>query len=84
MRSRLQADTIKLDSDEKGFYLEVESDEGDFLEIRMHNLAEDLFGQVMTGVGVWLAERDAAVAAMPRREEDPEAYSVDDPKRWDR
>lgn len=76
-----EAESVKIDSDEDGFHLIVDTDEGTF-DFRIQALAEALYDTVKHEIGPWLYERDMARGTGVRvTEEDLDAYELGDPKR---
>ncbi len=54
------ADTITIESDEHGFELHIETDEGDRFVFNVHDVAEDLMTQAITKIAPWVLEGRAA------------------------
>ncbi len=84
----LQAESVKVDSDEGSFTLEIESTEGDRITVNIHGIDLDAFyDQVKGRIGPYLREmHEAQVAhgAQKRAEYDArEAYATSDPKHPD-
>jgi hypothetical protein len=57
----VNAHTIKIESDEDGFWLVLEVDEADPLRVRIED-PEALYDTVKAEIGPWLYERDRAFA----------------------
>src|SRR3990167_2382227 len=81
MRLTMTADSATVDGDERGFLLEIESDEGDHLTVYLPSeVAEALHASSRSQIGNWLAEREMARATMPpSRDELKELASVGGP-----
>lgn len=77
----MNADSIKIESDERGFELHVETDEGDRFAFNIHSCAEALHEQVNLIIGSWLAEGQAAKHSVRVSREALDAYELNDPKR---
>ncbi len=70
-------DTIKVDSDERGFELHITTDEGDEFHFNMHAVAEDHWDDMVKTVGAWILERDRAASEyerqrVPSADDDPD------------
>jgi hypothetical protein len=52
-------DTIKVESDERGFELHITDDEGEEFHFNMHQVAEALWDDMRKTVGPWIAEMHA-------------------------
>jgi hypothetical protein len=87
----MNADSIKIECDEDGFHLIVQTDDP-FEHTRFRpetrfdfrlpqDCAEALHEQVNLIIGSWLAERESARYSVRVTEEDLEGYSLGDPKR---
>jgi hypothetical protein len=79
---------FKIECDEDGFHLIVETDEEDPMDFRIVDAEDALHGAVKDVIGPWIAERNAAWqdyqrGARAREDYDREAYSLDDPKHAD-
>lgn len=78
------AENIKIETDEDGFYLVVETR---LRKFSFHLLdPEDLYDKVKAEIGPWLYERDMAKATYPGNVvtfPDGDAYDADDPKHPD-
>ena len=90
----LKADAIRVDTDEKGFALIIDTDEGDKLYVEMHGCALDFYASVRSEMSGWVAEAEsarAAVAAGVSLEDytgatvpaEDSGYATDDPKHPD-
>ncbi len=53
-------DSIKIESDEHGFELHIETDEGDRFVFNIHGVADDLLDACVKRIGPWVAEMNAA------------------------
>jgi hypothetical protein len=77
----MNADSIKIESDEDGFHLIVDFPGGRF-NFRIQDVAEELYDSVTYEIGPWLHERNSArgtgIHVTP---EDIDAYEPNDPKR---
>lgn len=71
-------DSIRIDSDEGGFTLEL-----DGVIYDIHAVALELHAQVVAQIGPYAREAELARATMPPSYEPGDAYSVDDPKHPD-
>lgn len=71
-------ETIRVDSDERGWELHIETDEGDY-HFNMHGVAEDLLTQMVAQVGGWLAEGQQAAA---EHEHDLRHLDREDEEQW--
>jgi hypothetical protein len=60
----LTADAVRVDSDEKGFALIIDTDEGDKLYVNIHACALDFYDSVRVEMRGWVAEADMARAAV--------------------
>jgi hypothetical protein len=58
------ADAVRVDSDEQGFGLVIDTDEGDKLYINIHRCALDFYDSVRVEMRGWVAEADMARAAV--------------------
>jgi hypothetical protein len=78
----LNADSITIESDERGFELHVMCDDGDAVVFNIHNIDLDAFyDQVKARIGPYLRERDEArLSANAWRYGDAEGYLLSDPK----
>ena len=70
-------DTIKVESDERGFELHITTDEGDEFAFNMHAVAEAHWDDMTKTVGAWILERNAAYAEyerarVPSADDDPD------------
>jgi hypothetical protein len=83
------ADAARVDSDEQGFGLVIDTDEGDKLYINIHSVALDFYDSVRVEMRGWVAEADMARATMPQPvtnrpvdvyEAIEAGYALDDPK----
>lgn len=54
------ADAVRIESDEHGFEMVVELDDGGHFRINVHGVAEELYDAVKGAIGPWLAEGEAA------------------------
>jgi hypothetical protein len=75
----MRAERVRIEADECGFVLEVETDEGEYFSFVLDD-AEALYDHVKAAIGPWLYEREQARATMPTRrlsDEDFEAYVAD-------
>lgn len=83
MRLYGEADSIKVEGQEDGFHLVIDTDEGDVLDLRIQGIAIEFAEHVDATVGAWWREGQAAGATRPRRvtEEDLDAYPLGSPKR---
>lgn len=68
----MNADRITIESDEHGFELHVETDEGDRYVFNIHGIAEEVYDTVKREIGPYLYERDVARASAPARLTDEE------------
>ncbi len=59
-------DSIKIESDERGFELHIETDEGDVFVFNIHGVADDLYKAVTSTIGPWRAEALTAKAEYDR------------------
>jgi hypothetical protein len=74
------AHTLKIESDERGWELHIDTDNGNFV-FNIHSLAWDFADEVKVIQG-WRMEGEAArYGARPITPEDLEAYELGDPKR---
>lgn len=82
MRVYGQADDIRIEGDEDGFHVLIETNVGDF-DFRIHHLAEQFHGNVNDTIGSWLREAQEARYVHPGQitVEDLDAYPPGDPKR---
>lgn len=82
MRVHGVADDVRVEADEDGWHLVVETNVGDF-NFRIHAVAEKLSADVDATIGAWLREgRRAAATYVPRITlDDLDAYPPGDPKR---
>ncbi len=69
-------DTIKIESDEAGFELHIETDEGDRFVFNIHGCADELLDACVKRIGPWVAEGQAVKAEYDRVKRD--AYPEDD------
>lgn len=81
MRIHATADSVRIETDEGGFHLVVETDEGDVIDVKIHDVVEDFYWNARKTIGSWLSERDAARFSRLATYEDLEAYDRGDPKR---
>lgn len=83
MRLYASADSARIEGDEDGFHLVIDTDEGDVLDLRIQGIAIEFAEEVDSTVGAWWREGQAAGATRPRRitEEDLDAYPLGSPKR---
>jgi hypothetical protein len=81
MTTHLTAEEITVTSDERGWELHIDTDQG-ALVVNIHGVAWD-FAEDVRQIQRWRAEGEAARATMPPRitQEDLEAYEPGDPKR---
>lgn len=80
MRMHANADAITVISDEDGFHLIVETEDGDDLNIRVQGVADDLLQSVNVMIGAWTDEREAVQGTRPSRA-DLDGYDLNDVKR---
>jgi hypothetical protein len=78
-----RADSVKIVSDECGWELHIETDEGDTIVVNVHSLAWDLAAEVDSTLGAWRREGEYARATMPPRvtEDDLDAFPLGHYKR---
>lgn len=90
----MNADSIRIESDEDGFHLIVETDEGEVFDFRIHDIEEEIYDAVKDGIGPYLYEKASArhlhlVTGEPLHAECPqewtlgEEYPLYDPKHPD-
>jgi hypothetical protein len=60
----LTADAVRVDSDEKGFGLIIDTDEGDKIYVNIHGCALDFYDSVRVEMRGWVAEAESARAAV--------------------
>ena len=73
----MNADSIRIESEDKGFELHIDTtDDGPFV-FNIHGCAEELYDAVKRVIGPWLQERDSVKAEFNRR--DPYADEDDGP-----
>jgi hypothetical protein len=58
------ADAIRVDSDEQGFGLIIDTDEGDKIYVNIHSVALEFYDSVRVEMRGWVAEADMARAAV--------------------
>lgn len=80
MRIYGNADSAKIECDEDGFHLVIETDEGDRINVRVHGVADELLESVTKSIGAWVWERENARATRPAPI-DLDGYDRGDPKR---
>jgi len=82
----MNVDTIRIESDEDGFHLIVCTEEEDYFNFRIHNVAEQLHKEVLSEILPWLAERDEAQREFRCNPDesagmaDETGYALEDPK----
>lgn len=81
MRHHTRADEVKIECDEDGFHLIVETEGGDYFNFSIHDVAEGFYWEARKTIGSWLSEREIARRSRPTTREDLEAYPLGDPKR---
>lgn len=83
----MNADSIKVECEEDGFWLVVETDEQVWTQFGLRARIEDpeaLYDAVRSEIGPWLQEREDARRTLPVASYDPsDAYDPTDPKRLD-
>ena len=88
----MNADSIRIESDERGFemYLRVdeepEVDENGWFRVNVHACALQLLREAQTNIGPWAAEAESVKRVFDRERDsyDPrEAYEISDPKHPD-
>jgi hypothetical protein len=89
MRHHSRADDVKIESDECGFELHVDTEDGDTFVFHIHHLAWDLAGQAERTICEWRREGEAIRTEVLRSKQseipdDDCGYDISDPKhpRW--
>lgn len=82
---RTKADSIEIDSDEFGWYMQVDTEDGDCFVVRLDmEQALDLAQKQTSRIREWWAEGQVAAASHQReldiKDSASEGYSLDDPK----
>lgn len=76
------AEAVKIESDEDGWELRVETDSGELYVFNIHSISQDLIGISKPIERYWEEARDAAATYVPRpTQDDLDGYALDDPKR---
>jgi len=58
----MNAEAIRVESDERGFELHIDTTDDGTVIVNVQGVAEELFDAVKSSIGPWLQERDAAFA----------------------
>lgn len=77
----MHADSLKIEADERGFVLIVQTDTyEDPLVINIHACAVELYDQVRREIRPYVLEMEHARITMPPSYDPADAYDTDDPK----
>lgn len=86
----MNAESIKIESDERGFELHILVDEDPVLSdsgwmvLNVHAIADELYDAVRSEIGPWLQEREDARRTLPVAAMDvSDGYDLTDPKHPD-
>lgn len=86
MNHHSRADDVRIESDESGFELHVDTEDGDTFVFNIHHLAWDLAGQAERTICEWRREGEAVRSEVARArsseisEYSDEGYPPTDPK----
>jgi hypothetical protein len=78
----MNAESIRVESDEYGFELHIDTTDDGTLIFNVHGCAEELYDTVKRNIGPWLQERDAVKADFDRTTGRDDPYASDDDGPW--
>ena len=68
----MNAESIRIESDDRGFELHIDTTDDGTIIVNVHGVAEELYDAVKGSIGPWLQEGEAARRSMPARLTDAE------------